>query len=121
MLKLLIAIRSRALSDALVQHLSSQFEVHCCSTGADAAQVLEDLRPDALVIDLRLPGIGGLTVLEGCNYRPSAIIAITDYIDEDVIRRVEATGVKVLVRIPCTARCITEYLERITEEASPDR
>ena len=34
------------------------------SSGEEALAMLEELRPDALVLDIRLPGIDGLTVLD---------------------------------------------------------
>ena len=116
MRRLLISIRSRALVDALTQELSSRFEVHSCSTGTDVGELIEKLRPNALVIDLRLPDRNGLSVLERCSYRPPAVIAIADFVDEDVVRRAKAAGVGVLVRIPCTARCIVQHLAHITEK-----
>ena len=122
MRRLLIAIRSRALTNMLTQDLSSRFEVHSCSTGTDAGELIEKLRPDALIIYLQLPERNGLSVLERCSYRPPAVIAITDFVDEDVVRRAKASGVTVLIRIPCTTRCIVQHLERVTEKTpSPGR
>lgn len=114
MQRILIAVKSRALIDVLTQELSSQFEVHCCSDGLDASKLIEKLRPNALIIDLRLPGRNGLSVLEGCSYRPPAIIALTNYIDDDVMLRANAAGVALLVQTPCTTRCILGHLEHIS-------
>ena len=119
--RLLIAINSQSLTDALTHKLSSRFEVHSCCTGTDAAKLLENLHPAALIIDLRLSESGGLAALESCSYKPTAIIALTDFLDDGLIHRADAAGVTVLVRIPCTAKCITGLLENAFEKApSPE-
>jgi len=118
---LLIAIRSRPLCKLLRLDLSSHFSISSCHSGAEAHQMIDRLRPDALIIDLRLTDWNGLSVLEACAHRPSAIIALSDYMDEDVLQRLEAVGVAVLVMVPCTASCVTDLLLEITEKTpSPE-
>ena len=114
MFRLLIAVKSRALADMLMQDLSSRFEVHCCGTGTGVSELIEGLRPDALVMDLRLTKRTGFAVLESCSHKPPVIIALSEFIDDDVICRAKAAGIAVLIRIPCTAQCIVERLERLT-------
>jgi len=121
MQKLLIAICSGPLAGALTRELSSRFQVHSCSTGADAVRLIDQLRPDALIIDLRLPERSGLAVLEDCSHKPPAIVALTNFIDEDLVGRADAAGVSVLALIPCAAKHIAGLLERITEKTpSPE-
>ena len=114
MRRLLIAIRSRALADMLTQDLSSRFEVHYCGTGTGVSDLIEGLRPDALVMDLRLPKRTGFAVPESCSRKPPVIIALSEFIDDDIIRRAMAAGIAALILTPCTARCIVEYLDRLT-------
>lgn len=117
--RLLIAINSHSLSDALTQDLSSRSEVHSCSTGTGAGGLIEKLRPDALIIDLQLSERNGLSVLESCFYRPPVIVALTDFIDDDVMHRANAAGVDILAQIPCSARCIVDHLECLIVKTSP--
>ena len=114
MRRLLIAVKSWALVDALTREVSSQFKIHSCSTGTDVSYLIEDLQPDALVIDLRLPRHAGFAVLESCTYRPPIMIALSEFIDNDVIRQAKSAGIAVLIRIPCTARCVAGHLQRLT-------
>ena len=62
--KLLIADCSEDYRLALSAVLSGQYQVLCCRSGTEALTLLHQERPDILVIDLMLPELDGVTVLE---------------------------------------------------------
>ena len=110
MQKLLIAIRSAELTDALTQALSSHFDIHRCNSCTDACRFLNSLQPDALVLDLRLPDADGFSVLRKCKHKPPVILAVTDFVSNDVLKVAFGVGIHALVMIPCSARYLAEAL-----------
>ena len=77
MQKLLIADSSEAFSSKLSGELDAQFEIITCSDGQKALDLLPSCQPDILILNLMLPYVDGLTVLQESSFRPSIVIAIT--------------------------------------------
>jgi len=115
-LKLLIAVKSEIIADALAASLSMH-DIHTCDTGTDALAMLEIYRPDALIIDLTLPGMDGLTVLRKTGFRPHRILALTTLATPAVLQAAADAGVQDMILIPCTIRHIIERLNALTEKA----
>ena len=115
-MKLLIAVKSEIIADALASSLS-MYDVHTCDTGTDALAMLEIYRPDALILDLTLPVIDGLTVLRRTSFRPHSILALTNLATPAVIQAAADAGVQDMILIPCTIRHIIEHLNALIEKA----
>ena len=115
-MKLLIAIKSEIIADSLVSSLS-QYDIHTCNTGMDALAMLETHRPDALILDLTLPVIDGLTILRKSCFRPRIILALTNLASQAVLQAAADAGVQDMILIPCTIRHIIEHLDALIEKA----
>ena len=115
-MKLLIAVKSEIIADSLASFLSMH-EVHICHTGTDSLTMLETYRPDALILDLALPVIDGLTVLRNTNFRPRCILALTNLVTPAVIQTAVDAGVQDMILIPFTIRHIIEHLNALIEKA----
>jgi len=113
--KILIATTSEATSTDLLKSLS-QYEVHICSTGTEALELLETLRPDILLLDLMLPVIDGLTVLRRSQFKPRTILALTPLASATVLHSAAAVGVQDILLIPCTTSYIVDRLDALTEK-----
>ncbi len=57
--------------------------VATCRDGSEAAATLAELRPDGIFLDIRLPAIDGLSVLDGLPYEPHVVF--TTAYDEHAI------------------------------------
>lgn len=79
--------------------------------------MLETHRPDALILDLTLPAIDGLTVLRKTSFRPHVILALTNLATPAVLQAAANVGVQDMILIPCTIRCILEHLDTLIEKA----
>ena len=115
-LKLLIAVKSEIITERLVSSLSMH-EVHTCDTGTDALAMLETHRFDAMILDLTLPVMDGLTVMGKTRFRPRIILALTNLVSPAVLQAAADAGVQDMILIPSTIRCITEHLNALIEKA----
>lgn len=115
-MKLLIALKSEIIADSLVSSLS-QYDIHTCNTGTEALAMLETHRFDALVLDLTLPVMDGLTVLRKSSFRPHSILALTNLVNTAVLQAAADAGVQGIILIPCTIKHIIKQLNTLIEKA----
>lgn len=115
-LKLLIAVKSEIITDLLASCLY-MYDVHTCNTGTDTLAMLETHRPDALILDLTLPVIDGLTVLRKSVFKPHIILALTNLVTPAVLQAAADAGVQDMILVPCTIRHIIEHLNALIEKA----
>lgn len=115
MKKVLIATISEATNTALADALP-QYEVHICTTGQEALELLETLRPDILILDLMLPAIDGFTVLRKSGFRPPIILARTNLISEYILQTAKSLDIRDVLLIPCTIRYLTKRLDALIEK-----
>ena len=103
MRKLLIADCSEEYRTALANALTDSYHVLCCRTGTEALDFLRRENPDILVLDLMLPELDGLTLLErSCaeGIRPM-VLAATPILTGYVYSCAQRLGIEYLVRKPC--------------------
>ena len=115
-MKLLIAVKSEIIVDFLASSLSMH-DLHICNTGTDALTMLETYRPDALIVDLSLPAIDGLTVLQKTSFRPHCILALTNLATPEVIQEAADAGVQDMILIPFTIHHVIAHLNALIEKA----
>ena len=68
-----------------------------CSTGPEAVEAIERIRPDLLFLDVHLPGYGGFEVLQRVNPCPTSVIFVTAY-DEHAVRAFDTAAVDYLLK-----------------------
>lgn len=62
--KLLIAESAEELRSALLDMFRGSFQILCCADGYEAQKQLPRFRPDVMVVDVMLPGIDGLSLVQ---------------------------------------------------------
>jgi CheY-like chemotaxis protein len=115
MTKVLIAMSSDDLCHVLEDLLTCKFSVTCCQDGKTALSLLQELRPEVLILDLSLPERDGITLLEDAkDFRPPIILA-TINIDSPYIRdAAEDVGIGYIIKLPGdTNAMITRLLDMI--------
>jgi len=115
-LKLLIAVKSEIITALLASSLS-QYNIHTCNTGTDALEMLETHCFDALILDLTLPVMDGLTLLRRSHHKPKYILALTNLATPAVLQAAADAGVQDTVLIPCAIRHIIAHLDALIEKA----
>lgn len=90
MKKILVVDDDEKIRSVLIRFLSNLgYRVDSAADGDSALAQLQKDRPDALLLDLVMPGIGGLEVLEKATklYPDLPIIILSGRADEDLARQ----------------------------------
>ena len=114
----LIADNSEEFCSALCSALQRSeifYVTGIANDGEQALRLLEERRPDVLVLDLMLAkrdGLGILKDLAGKEYRP-AILATSGFVTDYVASAAAGLGVSYLVLKPCDMEALVDRLEEI--------
>src|SRR5229473_5974923 len=88
-MRILVAEDDAPLAEFLHQRLEQeQFAVQVVSSGVEAEQLASDQAYDLVILDLNLPGVGGLDVLRGIRSKrpnlPVVIVTASSMVEECV-------------------------------------
>lgn len=121
MQKVFIADHNEDFSTILAGALRARFQVETCPDGARALERLRAQRPDALILDLMVPGIPGLELLKAVrteNLCPIVIVT-SRFFSDYVLEALQRYQVDYVARKPCSIPSITDLLEDMLEGAVP--
>lgn len=108
--KVLLILESD-LTQTLLSEALRDYEVRTCSA-EDAGNVLEQFRPDALILDLFLPGTDGLTILENNrDLLPPVVLPITSLVTDYIQKKSALLGAGFAISKPCTIDYIVQRLK----------
>ena len=112
--KVLIADSSRIFTDALSGILQAKYQVMICADGKTAMESLTSWQPDVLILNLMLPYVDGITLLQESQFHPPVILAITMHMTAYVEQAVSALGIDYTMIAPsvgAVARRLEDLLE----------
>lgn len=117
MQKLLITQHSSTMADHLQRELREDWHITVCTDSRPVVDLMQYMRPEAMILDLNLSPKDGIAVLEeGQQFLPPAIIATSNYVDDEIIEKLESLGVGALARIPFRAEHIKKLLQDLSEK-----
>ena len=102
-MKLLIAEGTEGFRVALTEALRGAYRVRSCGEGNEALEQIRAFRPDVVILDLMLPGLDGITILEravASGVHPM-VLATTFYHNEYVLDALQQLGVGYVMVKPC--------------------
>ena len=116
MRKLLIADCSEDYRTALAAALTSQYQVLCCRSGTEALELLQREHPDIFILDLMLPELDGLTLLERICAKGICpiVLTVTSLLSEYVYSCAQRLGIAYLVRKPCEIDAIVSRVQDLS-------
>jgi two-component system, cell cycle response regulator DivK len=98
----------------------SGFEVLEARTAEHAFELLLDHTPDAIVVDVGLPGLDGFAVLERLRGDPATrripTVVVTVHVFPQDEARARAAGCDLFLKKPVTPRVLVGEVQRIIEE-----
>lgn len=121
MRKLLIADCNEDFRLALADALQDRYHVLCCSNGREALDTLRREAPELLVLDLMLPELDGITLLEAAsaeNIRPK-VLAATPLLTDYVLDSAHRLGIGYLMRKPCDIHAVAARIRDLSHPLNP--
>lgn len=115
---LLIADSSEEFRNNLINALQGNYRIQSCQTGKEALEILRNATPDLLIMDLMLPELDGLTllqVLSDSGIRPT-VLATTRLVNDYVIGATTKLGVEYLMVKPCDIRAIAKRVRDLSNQ-----
>lgn len=102
----------------------SGYRVEVATTGDEALEAARALHPDAIILDISLPGIDGWTVAARLKEDPATrdllILAVTAHALPDVSRKAQELGCAGFLAKPVRPRRVLEEIQSLTR-GLPDR
>jgi len=100
--------------------LETEFRVLTAARGDECCEVATLSRPDAIVLDVMMPGMDGWEtcrhIKDDARTAGIPVILLTGADDGDLSARAEAAGAEVLLTKPCPADRLSETIRRTLAE-----
>lgn len=112
MKKLLIADASEEFRMAMQEYLQDCYIIQTCKEGNETLQILESFRPDVMILDLLLPGVDGVTLLQEASDRGlhPTVLATTRFYSDYVMEAMERLAVGYVMVKPCELSAVAARL-----------
>lgn len=110
--RVLLVLDSEDLSAVLHKKLSDNFEVKVCDA-ATAVETIDHYRPDALILDLFLPGTDGFQILQNAAYNVPSIILLTLLVSSDILDLAADLNIDHIFLKPFKLSAIAERLSEL--------
>jgi len=124
-LKLLVADSEEGFCSTLEENLRGQYHIKTCHDGTQALEILRLFTPDILILDMMLPGLDGITLLQRASEQglnPS-VIAMTNYCSDYISSAAGRFHVSYMMRKPCEvdacAARIMDISQNLQSSAAP--
>ena len=119
--KLLIADANEEFRLALAEQLSGAYMVRVCADGKQALSLMRSLKPEVLVVDLMLPELDGISLLQQVAQAGLSpmVLATSRFANDYVLTAAERLGVGYLMVKPCDVRATAARIGDLTEHLNP--
>lgn len=116
--RLLIADASEEFRMALQEYLQDTYVICSCREGNETLQVLESFKPDVMIVNVMLPGVDGVTVLQRAEARGlhTTVMAIIRFQSDYLLDALERLNVGYVMTKPCEISAIAARLEDMLAE-----
>lgn len=113
--KLLIVDNQEEFRMILAETLQGNFRICQAGNGKEAIALLEDFRPDVLVLDLFLPELDGISLLQWVQEHQLSpgVLVLTRFWNEYMERSIGRMKVDYVMYKPCSLRAVTERVKDI--------
>lgn len=102
----------------LVRHLQGVYHIKTTSEGKQTLEVIRSYRPDILVLDLMLPGLDGISILQAASAageRPM-VLATTRFASDYVLETLSRLGVGYLMMKPCDVKATVNRISDLSQQ-----
>jgi CheY-like chemotaxis protein len=110
--------RTREMYSMLLSKQGHQVET--AADGWSALEIVESFNPDAVLLDVGMPGLNGFDTCEKMRARPAGkdavLVAVTGWAQHEVQERADEAGFDGILVKPAGARDILQLVGRLLEE-----
>lgn len=94
------------------------FQVECAGEGQTAIKLIEDFKPDIVLLDVMLPNMDGVSILSAIRSRPKManlkIIVLTNLENPDVTKKALDQGaLDYIIKTEMTPRQVLERIKQL--------
>lgn len=101
----------------LALQATAGMQVESCESGAKALEVIPGFEPDVILVDLLMPGMGGLETVARLRERMDlshvAVAFATGLEDPEQLRRMSEAGAAAIIHKPFDAFALADRIQRI--------
>lgn len=127
--RVLIAESSGEFARQIVEHMGDELELLTVQDGQEAMRQLVSFQPEILVLDLLLPGMDGISLLQqaGREQCCPAVLATTRLLSSYMAHWLDIFGVEYVMVKPCEASVVAERIKDLARQlkmpvlTGPDR
>ena len=116
MKKLLIVDDEMGIVEEVRDYFTEEgFEVHTADTGKEGIDQLGVVKPDLMLLDMKLPDMPGIEVLKACKQLSPAtkIVVATGYVDQKIIDEAEKLGRESFLQKPFNLEFLKAEIDRL--------
>ncbi len=116
MKKLLIVDDELGILDEVREYfLEEGYDVRTADTGKDGIELLAEMKPDVLLLDMKLPDMSGIEVLKVCREISlhTKVVVATGYVDQHIIDQAERLGRDVFLQKPFNLEHLKAEIDRL--------
>ena len=119
--KLLIADSEAEFYAALPRMMPENYQVYTCQNGKDALALLRSVHPDVLVLDLMLPGLDGISLLQSASAAGICpmVLATTRFMSGYVMESATLLNVEYVIVKPCDLRAVAARIQDLSKRIHP--
>lgn len=121
MRKVLVADISEDFAAELADALRGQCLVRSCTTGAQALEQLRRFQPDVMVMDVMLPELDGVSLLQAMHHEDldTNVLALTRSAAPYVMEALDRFGVGYIMMKPCKMDALRDRVMDLADQAEP--
>jgi len=99
---------------------NAQYDVQAFASGVEFLKALPSLNPDCVILDVRMPQMSGLDVLEILkqNHPETPVVMMSGFADVSMAVKAMQSGASDFVEKPFQAKDILDTLERVLQTSS---
>ncbi len=119
--KLLIADSDDEFRQSLCNVLKDRCSLRSCSTGQQALELLRSFRPDVLILDLMLPELDGITLLNHAHQAGilPAVMTLSAFQSGYIASSLQKLGIHYMMSKPCNLAAIADHIQDMTADLIP--
>jgi two-component system, response regulator, stage 0 sporulation protein A len=123
-IKVCVVDDNRELVSLLEDYISSQNDMEVAGVahnGQECLELLEEVEPDVLVLDIIMPHLDGLAVLERLRERKSIpnVIMLTAFGQEDVTKKAVDLGASYFILKPFDMENLVSHIRQVSGKSNP--